>query len=109
MNPLCEKCRGACCETWAIAPVNYESPHELHELVEGRTAGEADGYVFLNCRCRHLTVEGRCGIYQQRPTLCRTFEPLGEGCLRTLEAVRPELFKEVQSGAHGSYHGQAQS
>ncbi len=103
MNPLCEKCKGACCETWVIHPSQYMFPHATANLVEGRRVGEsADGTLFLNCRCRFLTGEGKCGIYEMRPVLCQTFVPLGEDCRRTLEAVRPELFKEVQDGKHGN-------
>lgn len=101
MNTLCEKCKGACCETWAIS----NSDPAVAEPVHGRmaVASAVDGLLFLKCRCSHLTVEGRCGVYKTRPVLCRTFEPGGAGCLSTLKAVRPELYEEGLQ--HGRRHG----
>ena len=29
----------------------------------------------LGVRCRHLTAENRCGIYQERPRVCRAHRP----------------------------------
>lgn len=33
----------------------------------------APGWVFWSCK--NLTPEGRCGDYENRPELCRTYEP----------------------------------
>lgn len=34
---------------------------------------DEDGwYLLVNARCRHLLPDGRCGIYDTRPQVCRT-------------------------------------
>lgn len=39
--------------------------------------------------CPHLTVEGRCGDYENRPRLCRTYEPgLDAPCVFTTAESR---------------------
>ncbi len=44
---------GACCVAFSISTLNKPS-------------GE---------RCKYLTKEGRCGIYEERPNVCRDFAP----------------------------------
>lgn len=90
MNPLCEKCKGACCETLMLPVEDFKGVMFLR----GRTVGHFKGGVLLSCKCSYLTSEGKCGIYEQRPSLCRTFEVGSGGCLETLKAVRPELYEE---------------
>lgn len=34
-------------------------------------------YASYKFHCPHLTAKGRCAIWQQRPKICRDFEPAG--------------------------------
>lgn len=55
----------------------------LHGQIEGR----GDDLRF-ECRCTALTPEGRCGIYAERPQVCRTYPPGGQDCLDTVRRRR---------------------
>ena len=39
---------------------------------------EGDWYLLVNNRCRHILGDGRCGIYDVRPQICR--EHSNEDC-----------------------------
>jgi Fe-S-cluster containining protein len=45
-----------------------------HERVSVYLDGDGDWSVVFETRCRHLTHDRRCGIYPQRPRICRTFD-----------------------------------
>ena len=34
---------------------------------------EGDWYLLVNNRCRHILGDGRCGIYDDRPRICREY------------------------------------
>lgn len=89
MHPLCERCRGACCEVLRV-----EAPTDEHrEWLTGRAAAfgadERGSFVLVRCRCAWLTSEGRCSVYDRRPSFCRVLEPGGADCLTVREALRP--------------------
>jgi hypothetical protein len=86
VNALCDQCRGACCETWAQTC----QTKELRELADGRTLATVGLVAFLACRCRHLTTDGLCGVYESRPLLCRQLVPGSQDCLLVMRALRPE-------------------
>lgn len=48
--------------------------------------GDGREYVTLVFGCPHLTDQGRCGIYDARPSVCRMFSP-GESPLCILGAL----------------------
>jgi len=51
----------------------------------------------FECRCTALTPEGRCGIYEARPMMCRTYRPGGADCLDTVRRRRtPEDFARIR-------------
>ncbi len=70
-------------------------PDELRWLV---LHGKRDGpYLSLECKCSALTAEGRCGIYADRPMVCRVYQPGGADCLKTVKARRtPEQYQEIR-------------
>jgi len=91
---LCDRCMapGACCRKFWL---NVEVPNErgpaafLAELrdPDGRRypfvpydIGESrDGHTLYRWNCPKLGVNGRCTIYEDRPNVCRIFEPLSAG------------------------------
>lgn len=84
----CETCAGACCESFAI-PASDLRPPGLDERVWIELHGKRDGrYLIFETRCTALTPGGRCAIYDDRPNVCRVFEPGGHDCLATVRARR---------------------
>lgn len=110
----CEVCRGACCEELALAmapllaAVCHDSADvgrwlELHgtraPLPLGGELEVADGALRLECKCTALDELGRCGVYDERPDVCRKFEAGGPACLEVLgrrrTAAELELIKST--------------
>lgn len=77
----CSHCPGAKCCTYITQLIptprsRGDFEHLLwqvsHEHVEAYK--DKDGwYLLIHSRCTHLTPDGRCGIYAQRPQVCRTY------------------------------------
>ena len=77
---LCEHCTAKCCRYFALAieePVDrtdfdYIRWYLLHDratvFVEDTT-----WYLLVYTTCRHLRHDGRCGIYETRPEICRRY------------------------------------
>ncbi len=75
----CSLCHGSKCCTYVtqhLPTPRSKADFELllwqvsHEGVEAYK--DEDGWFLLfNSRCSHLMPDGRCGIYAQRPTICR--------------------------------------
>ena len=90
MDADCAVCRGACCED-ILVPVDPEALDEL--TVEWLSArGEmvvwADRpHVRLRAPCPHLK-DGRCGVYERRPLVCRAYVMGGDRCLETIARRR---------------------
>jgi Fe-S-cluster containining protein len=57
-----------------------------HELLEGIMLPEAG--LRLDVRCTKLTDDGRCGIYEERPDVCREFAPGNRHCLEVVSRRR---------------------
>ncbi len=93
---LCDRCYspGHCCRRFTPNEGGFEKVHKVSEgeqaVVEWLakhhlpfdplkirdTSDSAVGKVAAwYYRCPHLGPEGRCGIYESRPDLCRSFEP----------------------------------
>lgn len=80
----CEICRGACCTTMFV-PKLGDADSIRWTMLHGVDAGKR---VLLNCVCNELTTEGRCGIYENRPEICRTYPAGGKDCLDTVRLLR---------------------
>ena len=82
---LCDTCHspGHCCRDMNLYGNGLEDPDMLeHEAVEILNAMDLpfvpygrDNQGALRFMCPHLTNEGRCGVYENRPDTCRNFEP----------------------------------
>lgn len=59
--------------------IEYAERHHLPFIpldTYASTAADAmPGYVGIRWQCKNLTPEGRCGDYENRPNLCRIYEP----------------------------------
>ncbi len=77
---LCEHCTGACCRYIALPIDTPTSDAEFEDvrwylLHEGVSVFIEDGDWYINVvtNCRHLQPDYRCGIYETRPKICRTY------------------------------------
>jgi Fe-S-cluster containining protein len=82
----CTQC-GKCCTTrgeYAYVYLNDRESRDLAALLELSVADfereytfvDSDGWrqlTFTEARCIFLTESGQCGVYEARPTQCRTF------------------------------------
>lgn len=82
---LCEQCVALCCRYFAFAIEKPETHRDfedirwymLHEDVIVFVE-EGDWYIQVNRRCKALLPDNRCGIYENRPSICRGYTT--EGC-----------------------------
>jgi Fe-S-cluster containining protein len=91
----CDSCHapGACCKGFVLTnmrvkdDLNWKESSEIFltqksdlgltrfYAVSKVTGSQRDGTVAVRLNCSSLTKEGRCGDYENRPNLCRVFEP----------------------------------
>lgn len=77
---LCQYCTAKCCQYFAL-PI--ESPATAKDfdylrwyLIHGRVSLFVDGetwYLMVHNVCDHLQDDHRCGIYEDRPQICRIY------------------------------------
>lgn len=77
---LCERCTALCCRYFALQIDEPQSPQEfddvrwylahenVHIFVE-----DGDWYLSVQTKCQHLEPNNQCGIYEDRPKICRTY------------------------------------
>lgn len=80
-NQQCMSCGGKCCSYFAL-PI--EEPEDMKDyddirwylLHEGVSVFVEDGdwFIQIDNRCKALTVDGMCEIYQDRPRICRKYK-----------------------------------
>lgn len=77
---LCNYCTALCCRYFTL-PI--ETPTEWRDfdhirwfLMHGRASVFVDGdvwYLTVYAECRHLQPDNRCGVYDDRPQICRGY------------------------------------
>jgi Fe-S-cluster containining protein len=84
-SSLCDQCVALCCRYVAFAIDTPKTHREFEDLrwyllhediiifVE-----EGEWYVQINRKCKELLPDNRCGIYHNRPSICREYTT--EGC-----------------------------
>ena len=101
-NLTCEECGGKCCKYVAVELEEPTSKSDFEDLIyylhhHGvkvcvvTDEGARTWYLQFDGPCRHLTPEGRCRIYEHRPTICR--EHSLEGC----EYHQADAFREIET------------
>lgn len=77
---LCDHCTAKCCRYFALPMEKPESRTDFDYLRwfllhEGATAFVEDDtwYLLVHTKCEHLQADGRCGIYETRPQICRDY------------------------------------
>lgn len=75
----CSYCKGSTCCTYLTQQIDTPRSIEDFDLllwqishVNTQVYKDEDGWFLLvNNTCRHLQPDGRCGIYERRPQVCR--------------------------------------
>ncbi|MFH0982092.1 MAG: YkgJ family cysteine cluster protein [Planctomycetota bacterium] len=78
---LCEHCTAVCCKYIALPMDRPTSPRDfndirwylMHEDVSVFIE-DGDWYVQFATRCRNLTLDNRCEIYETRPQICHEYK-----------------------------------
>jgi uncharacterized protein len=78
---LCDFCTGKCCRYFSLPIDNPESWDDFDSirwyLAHGQTLVYVDKeqwYLLVMSRCNYLTSDNRCGIYLNRPKICREYK-----------------------------------
>ena len=77
----CGFCTNSKCCTYVTQQIDtprskYDFEHLLWQLAHRNVQAykDEDGwYLLFNSACGHLEPDGRCGIYEQRPQICRDY------------------------------------
>jgi Fe-S-cluster containining protein len=77
---LCEYCTAKCCRYFAL-PIDTPKVKRDFEFIRwyllheyASTFVEDDTwYLLVHTPCKHLQTDGRCGIYETRPIICREY------------------------------------
>lgn len=78
---ICKKCAGLCCRYLAL-PLDTPEGKDDYDDIRWYLAHEGisifveenDWYIQVANRCKHLTRDNLCEIYDQRPRICRGYE-----------------------------------
>jgi uncharacterized protein len=77
---LCDHCTGKCCRYFSL-PIDNPTTWDDYDsirwyLAHGRTivyVEKSQWYLLVMTRCQYLTADDRCGIYLNRPKICRDY------------------------------------
>jgi len=87
MNLACQKCKGACCESMVL-DLRKHMTTDVLKWYQYHGDLTAQG-VRLHTPCSKLK-DGKCGIYEGRPEMCKRF-PIGSpSCIASIKAMRNE-------------------
>lgn len=77
---LCDHCTAKCCKyfAWPIETPTRRADFDYLRwaMLHARTTffvSERVWYVLVHTSCKHLLPDNRCGIYETRPQICRTY------------------------------------
>jgi Fe-S-cluster containining protein len=95
---LCQYCTGKCCRYFALpieTPKTWDDfDHVRWYLMHGKAAiFVEDGvwYLTVHADCQHLLPDNRCGIYDDRPGICRRYST--DNCEYDDDAVYDKFFE----------------
>lgn len=80
MNATCRACGGKCCRTMIFT----NPPWQAMDFLLKTRAKKADAkHIIVASRCRHLSKDGTCRIYADRPAECVNYQVDGQECRMT--------------------------
>ena len=76
----CDMCTNSKCCTYVTQQIDTPKSKYDFEILLWQVSHDGVGaykdddgwFVMFEARCRHLLADGRCGIYEDRPTICRS-------------------------------------
>ena len=79
---LCDHCTAKCCRYFAL-PIDTPVDRQDYEnfrwyMLHGDVSIFVDDdswYLLIHNQCDHIDDKNRCGIYTDRPTICRSYSP----------------------------------
>ena len=77
---LCDHCVGKCCRYFSL-PIDTPTTWDDYDairwyLAHGQTliyVNKGTWYLLVGTRCKYLRADNRCGIYHDRPKICRDY------------------------------------
>lgn len=95
---LCDYCTAKCCRYYALpmeTPTTWaDFDHARWFLLHGKAAifvEDDTWYLMVFAECRHLQPDNRCGIYHDRPFICRNYST--DNCEYDDEACYDKYFE----------------
>ncbi|MFY9256559.1 MAG: YkgJ family cysteine cluster protein [Fuerstiella sp.] len=95
---LCDHCTGQCCRYFALpieAPATWEDYNHIRwYMMHGSVSVFVEGetwYIMVFADCKHLQSDYRCGAYETRPDICRTYTT--DECEYDNDAPYDQLFE----------------
>ena len=78
----CDLCTSSTCCTYVTQQLDVPRSKYDFEILLWQVSHQGVGvykdddgwFVMFETRCSHLEQDGRCGIYEDRPTICRTHD-----------------------------------
>ena len=100
----CRECASRCCRYVAIGidrptckrDVDHLRWYLLHHAVSLFIDHEGDWYVEFESVCERLRADGRCGLYERRPRICRRYGT-GEARCEYFETPYRKRFTTVRA------------
>ena len=105
VKSTCSRCSALCCKYFALEldkPSTWNDFENIRWYISHQKTSVfiQQGRWFLNVknRCRHLTADSRCRVYDHRPAICRRLD--ANGCeYHDMEGMR-EIRTEQQLAAY---------
>jgi Fe-S-cluster containining protein len=96
---LCSYCTGKCCRYFALpieAPTTWDDFDHIRWYHGHVSIFVEDGtwYLMVFADCENLQEDHRCGIYQDRPSICRSYTT--ENCEYDNDSCYDKLFESAE-------------
>lgn len=98
---LCSYCTARCCRYFAFPidePTTWEDfDHIRWYMMHGPVSvfvDEGTWYLMIHADCKHLLPDHRCGAYETRPQICRTYTT--DDCEYDNDATYEKLFESPE-------------
>lgn len=84
MGDPCRVCKGACCEEFSLplddVDPNVAQPDDALRWLIYHGDLQPNGDLRFNISCQHHLPSGRCAVYDERPDVCRRYQPGSPAC-----------------------------
>jgi len=98
---LCAHCTARCCRYFAFPIDTPETSEDFDHLrwymIHGQVSlfvEDETWYLMIHADCRHLQADQRCGIYEDRPAICRSYST--DNCEFDDDACYDKLFESPE-------------